>query len=78
MTFGPNGNTLPDVNAKWVVLGSSVTTVVVWLYDSFSPGMDMPAYVASALTTIIAVGLGVWKGNNGTNRRSTDVPPDKS
>jgi hypothetical protein len=68
---GTNGGSLPDVNAKWLVTGSAVTTIAVWVASL--DAINVPATVASALTTLIAVGLGLWQGDNSRNRRSTDA-----
>jgi hypothetical protein len=42
-------------NASVAALAGALTVVAVWIAKSF--GLDVPAEVASALTTIIAAGI---------------------
>jgi hypothetical protein len=63
---------LPDINASYLVGASAATTVIVW--GLTLDGVMMPPDVASAVTTLIALGVGVWKGNGyRRDRRATDA-----
>lgn len=66
---GLNGHT-PDVNGNATVAGAAVTTMVVWGLSL--AGVTMDGEVATALTTLLALGFGLLKGKSGKNRRSTD------
>lgn len=67
---GTNGNPLPDVNSRYTVIGMCITTIAVWIATAF--GIDVPAEVATSTTTLIGLGLGLWKGDNRKERRATD------
>jgi uncharacterized membrane-anchored protein len=62
---------LPDVNAKWTILGGSVTTIVVWIVSA-SANVEVPPEVSSAATVVIAAIVGALAGDNSMQRRSTD------
>lgn len=64
-----NGHT-PDVNANATVVGAAATTIIVWGLSL--AGVTMDGEVAASLTTLLALGFGLIRGKNGTNRRKTD------
>jgi len=64
-----NGHT-PDISGNATVVGAAATTLIVWGLSL--AGVVMDGEVATALTTLIAVGFGLIRGDNSTNRRSGD------
>jgi hypothetical protein len=77
MTLPGLSNGLPDVSGNAMLAASSVTIIAVYAAGLF--GLDPPPEVASAFTTLVALGAGLWKGRGFAKRtRHTDttrVPP---
>lgn len=48
----------PSAKTGFTILGGAITTVLVWIATEFT-GIQVPAEVAAALTTIVA-GLIAW------------------
>lgn len=62
---------LPDVNARWTILGGAITTILVWIVAAFA-NADIPPEVSSAVTVVIAAIVGALAGDNSQTRRATD------
>ena len=70
---GLNGG-LPDISGNAVVAGAAISTIAVYVATLF--GLNPPPEVSSAFTTLIALGLGLLRGDGfGTHsRRAGDTP----
>lgn len=62
---------MPDVNARWTILGGAITTIVVWIVAAFA-NADVPPEVSSAVTVVIAAAFGTLAGDNSRQRRASD------
>lgn len=62
---------IPDVNARWTILGGAVTTIVVWGVSA-GANVTVPPEVSSAATVVVAAIVGAIAGDNSRQRRATD------
>lgn len=74
MTVPGLSNGLPDVSGNAVIAASALTTVAIYVATLFN--LNPPPEVSSAVTTLIALAFGLWKGNGfkKSGRRHTDPP----
>lgn len=73
MTVPGLSNGLPDVSGTAMVGASALTTVAIYVATLF--GLNPPPEVSSAVTTLIALGFGLWRGSGFTKygRRAEDA-----
>lgn len=65
---------LPDVSGTAMVAASAMTTVGIYVATLFN--LNPPPEVSSAITTLIALGFGLWRGTGFKKygRRHSDTP----
>lgn len=66
-----NGS-IPDIHGKATVEALAGTTVILWLLSLAS--VSVPGEVGAAITTLIGVGVGIYKGSKYNHRRRKGDP----